>query len=568
MKHLFGYFRPYLARISLGLSFKFFGTIMDLLLPWILAYMIDDIIPQSNIPLIFIWGGVMLICSFIAVAGNIIANRMASRVARNITQKLRHDLFAKIFTLSSRQIDHVTIPSLVARMTTDTYNIHHFVGMIQRMGVRAPILLIGGILVTLTLDPVLTLVLVSILPFITAVVYVVSKKGIPLYTGLQLSVDKLIRVVRENITGVRVIKALSKTEYEKKRFDAVNREVARNEQKAGTTMAVTNPMMDFFLNIGLSLVIIVGAFRVNSGVTEPGKIIAFLSYFTIILNAMLSVTRIFVMYSRGSASANRIMQVMEIEEDIKVFDIPEEDSPYHISFQNVSFSYNGTRNNLTDINFDLMQGETLGIIGATGSGKTTVINLLMRFYDINKGKILIHGKNINSMDMGTLRKKFGAVFQNDVLFADSISENIRFGRELTDQAVENAIACAQAKEFISAFPEKAEKQLTVNGSNLSGGQKQRVLIARALAGNPEILILDDSSSALDYKTDSLFRQAVKEQFSHTTTIIVAQRISSIMQADHIMVLDDGCITGYGTHEDLIKNCKIYQEISQSQMGDE
>lgn len=567
MKNLFSYLRPYLGRISLGMFIKFFGTIMDLLLPWILAYMIDEVIPKSDIPLIFIWGGVMLVCSFIAIAGNIIANRMAAWVARSVTRKLRHDLFAKIFTLSNRQIDRVTIPSLVARMTTDTYHVHHFVGMIQRIGIRAPILLLGGILVTLTLDPVLTLVLVSILPLITAMVYFVSKKGVPLYTGLQLSVDKLIRVVRENITGIRVIKALSKTEYEKRRFDDINREVAQNEQKAGITMATTNPMMDFFLNIGLSLVIIAGAYRVNSDITEPGKILAFLSYFTIILNAMLSVTRIFVMYSKGSASANRIMQVMEIEEDMKQLPSPKEDSPYHISFRDVSFSYNGARDNLSHISFDLMQGETLGIIGATGSGKTTVINLLMRFYDANQGKILIHGENVNSMEIGQLRQKFGVVFQNDVLFADTIAENIRFGRELSDETVRSAIRSAQAEEFISAFPEKAQKELTVNGSNLSGGQKQRVLIARALAGNPEILILDDSSSALDYKTDALFRQAVKENFADTTTIIVAQRISSIMQADRILVLDDGATIGYGTHEELMESCPVYQEISQSQMGD-
>lgn len=568
MKKIFYYLKPYIPRMSLGFLVKFTGTIMDLFIPWILAYIIDDIIPLNDISLILLWGLIMFICSFFAVSFNIAANRMASSVARDTTRNLRHDLFCKISYLSCKQIDTFTIPSLVSRMTTDTYNIHQAVGMIQRLGVRAPILLIGGIIVTLTLEPVLTLVLIATLPFLAILVYCVSKKGIPLYSELQDAIDNLVRTVRENITGVRVIKALSKGEYEKERFYKVNSAVVNKEKKAGITMSIINPMMNLLLNMGLVGIIILGAYRVNSGVTKPGKIVAFLSYFTIILNAMMSITRIFVNISRASASAKRISAVLDTPEDIVVQPYETEQSDYHIEFNHVNFSYNKMENNLTDINFKLKRGESLGIIGSTGSGKSTIINLLIRFYDADGGEIKINGQNIKGIDKNILRQKFGIVFQNDILFADTLKENISFGRNLSEEDIKNAISYAQAKEFIDNLETGLEHNLEIKGANLSGGQKQRVLISRALAGKPEILVLDDSSSALDYKTDSLLRGEINKNFSDTTKIIIAQRISSIMNLDHILVLEDGKIIGYGKHKDLIETCDIYKEISKSQMGGE
>ena len=465
-------------------------------------------------------------------------------------------------------MDRFGIPSLESRMTTDTYNLHQMIGMMQRMGVRAPILLLGGIAVTLTLEPVLTLTLVCVLPFIALVVWRVSKKGIPLYTGLQQAVDRLVRTVRENITGIRVTKALSKTDYEKERFSQANEEVVRNEKKAGITMALTNPMMNLFLNIGLVLVILVGAFRVNSGLTQPGAIIAFMTYFTIILNAMLSITRIFVMYSKGSASANRVSAVLDAPEDLQISPQKNVQTDAHIVFNSVSFSYHKQTDNISDISFSLRRGETLGIIGATGCGKSTVIQLLMRLYDADKGEILIGGEPVQSIEPDVLHRKFGVVFQNDILFADTIANNIDFGRNLPREQIEKAAECAQAKEFIEALPERYEHMLTAKGTNLSGGQKQRVLVARALAAQPEILILDDSSSALDYKTDAKLRQSIAQHYSGTTTVIIAQRVSSILYADHILVLDNGRTIGYGRHEELLKTCPNYAEISQSQMGDD
>ena len=568
MKKIVGYLKPYLGRMTFGVIIKFIGTIMDLCLPWILAYIIDYIIPTENVNLIFIWGGLMIVCSILGVTLNIGANRMAAKVSRNVTENIRHDLFEKISYLSSAQVDNFGVPSLISRMTTDTYNVHHMIGMMQRIGIRAPILLIGGIFVTSTLDIYLTLVLVAVLPLIAMMIYFITKKSIPFYKEQQISVDKLIRKVRENIVGIRVIKSLSKSDFEKEQFKEINLEVVRKEKKAGMTTAIINPSMSLLLNIGLVCIILVGAYRVNLGLTEVGKIIAFLTYFTIILNAMLAVTRIFIAYSKASASANRISEVLDTPEDLIKENIDKIKSDYHIEFNNVSFSYNDVENNLTDINFKLKRGESLGIIGSTGSGKTTIINLLMRFYDVKTGEILIDGQNIKSMEKSMLNKKIGIVFQNDTIFEDTIFENITLGRKIDIEQVKAASLYAQASTFIENIDDDYNAKLAIRGANLSGGQKQRVLIARALAGRPEILILDDSSSALDYKTDAMLRKEINNNFSNTTTLIVAQRVSSVMNLDHILVLEDGEVIGYGSHDELINTCDVYKEISQSQMGGE
>lgn len=528
--------------------------------------MIDDIVPLGNVNKILLWGGIMIVCSIVAVIANISANRMASAVCRDSIRRIRHDLFDKISTLSSGQIDKVTIPSLVSRLTSDTYNLHQMIGMMQRLGVRAPILMLGGIIVTLTLDPMLTLVLLSIIPFITFAVYFISKRGIPLYNNLQKSVDSLVLIVRENITGIRVIKALSKTDYEKERFSQTNTHVVQQEKRAGMNMAASSPLMNLFLNLGLVMVIIVGAYRVDSGLTSPGKIIAFLSYFTIILNAMLMITRIFVNLSKGIASGNRISEILEMEEDLPLEDLPPVSEDYHIVFDNVSFSYNKTEDNLTDISFRLKRGETLGIIGSTGSGKSTIVQLLMRFYDADKGQIRINGKDVRSIPPEILHTCFGVALQNDVLFADTIGSNVSFGRDITREQLNSSIIHAQAGDFVSSLTEGLDYRVDSKGANLSGGQKQRLLISRALAGRPEILILDDSSSALDYKTDASLRKAIKENYSNTTSIIIAQRVSSIMNADQILVIEDGKELALGTHQELLKSCDIYREISQTQIG--
>lgn len=569
MKRLFPYLRPYLPRMILGLAIKFAGTVMDLFLPWILSYLIDEVVPLREEGKILFWGGVMILCAVAAVVTNIAANRMASWVAQHTTQAIRHDLFRKISYLSCSQVDGYTIPSLEARLTTDTYNIHQFIGRMQRLGVRAPILLLGGILVTLALDWALALVLIATLPLLGLLVYLISRKGVPMYTQLQKQVDAMVRTVRENISGVRVVKALSKEEYERERFHQVNGQVVRWEKKAGVTMGLTNPIMNLLLNTGLTIVVLVGAWRVNAGLMQTGAILAFLTYFTIILNAMLSVTRMFVMYSKGSASAQRIAEILDTPEDLAERPAPEKaesGEPCHVSFDHVSFSYQKNGYNLEDISFRLKKGETLGIIGATGAGKTTIASLLQRLYDADEGEIRIGGRPVYAIPAEELHRKFGVTFQNDILFADTIRENIDFGRGLTDEQVEKAARCAQALGFIQELGDGFQHRLTSRGTNLSGGQKQRLLVARALAGEPEILILDDSSSALDYRTDSLLRRALAEEYGGITTIIIAQRISSILHCDHILVLEEGRELGYGTHQQLLETCQVYREISHSQMG--
>ena len=313
MKYILRYMKPLAGRIMGGMSIKLFGTVMDLLIPYILAHIIDQVTPRHDVKLVLLWGGIMIVCSFLAWLGNVLANRVAAGVARDCTRSVRHDLFDHIVHMQSRDIDRLTIPSLISRMTTDTFYIYRIVGITQRLGVRAPIMLLGGILITLTMDWVLSLVLIAMLPLMCVLVYLISRKGVPLYAALQRRVDDLVRVVRENASGVRIIKALGKTEHEKERFAQVNTSVAQQETHASVIMAINNPTMQFILNAGLVLVILAGAQRVNSGLTEPGKIVAFLSYFTIILNAMLSITRFLTMYSKALASAHRLQEVLDTE---------------------------------------------------------------------------------------------------------------------------------------------------------------------------------------------------------------------------------------------------------------
>lgn len=570
MKYVFKYIRPFILKMSLGFVVKFTGTIMDLFLPMLLSIIIDDVVPTGSRRNIYMCGLLMLICSIIAIAGNIKANQIAARVARDTTEKLRNDLFRRISYLSARQLDEFTIPSLESRLTSDTYNVHQLIGRFQRLGVRAPLLLIGGIIVASSLEPVLTLILVSILPFVGFFVYFISKRGIPLYNDQQEETDNMTRVVRENAQGIRIIKALCREDAEKTRFDHVNLNLNRAEKKAALNMALTSPLMNLFMNFGLVAVIAVGAIRVNNGVSETGKIIAFTSYFTIILNAMMSVTRMFIISSKGIASANRIGEVLDTPYDMEPDpSLPCEkvDGAPKIEFENVCFSYNGVRNNVDNVSFTLKPGQTLGIIGPTGAGKTTLISLLMRQYDVDSGSVKIDGVDVRAMDRSAIARKFGAAFQNDFLFADTIRSNVTFGRALSDEAVLSGIKHAQAEGFISEKDGGLDHELTIKGSNLSGGQKQRVILSRALSGMPEILVLDDSSSALDYATDAKLRAALHENYDgRTTSVIVAQRVSSIKHADLILVMEDGRITGHGTHEELLAGCPLYREISDSQMG--
>lgn len=565
MKFVLQYLRPYLRRVIGGMSSKFFGSLMDLLLPWLLAYMLDHVVPLRDTGRVVLFGGLMVLCSLLAWLGNVLANRVAASVARDYTRTLRHELFGKITRLTAREVDRFTIPSLISRMTTDTYNLYRMIGMIQRIGIRAPILLVGGIIITMTLDPALSALLVAILPFMALVVWFISGKGVPLYDKLQKNVDKLVRVVREDMTGIRIIKALSKTKDEKRRFEAINGDVAASETRAASVMAVNGPTMQLLLNMGLVLLVWVGARRVSAGHTGAASIIAFLSYFTIILNAMLSITRILTMYSKALASARRIEEVMAAQEERPQPKLPQAvPGAPHIAFEHVSFSYTGKGADLSDISFSLRHGQRLGILGPTGAGKSTLIQLLLRFYDADSGRVLIDGVDVREMPLEALRGKFGVVFQNDTIFRGTIGENVTLGREISLEEINRALENAQA----SYVRDKGgvDAPVVSRGQNFSGGQQQRMLLARALAGCPEILILDDAASALDFKTEAALRGALRTQYAGTTVVTVAQRISAILQSDLILVLEEGRLMGAGTHAELMKTCPLYREIASLQLG--
>ena len=567
MRRIMDFIRPLYGRIAVGLFIKFIGTVSELFLPWILSYMIDDVIPLRRTDLIFLWGGAMLVCCFACVIGNIVANRKASAVARDVTRSIRHALYERITALSEAQIDRVGVPSLVSRLTTDTYNLHQMVGMMQRLGVRTPILLLGGVGIAATLDVPMTLVMVAVIPLIGIFVTMVSRRGARIFRALQQSIDGLVRVIRENITGARVIKALSTGEYETKRFAAQNKEVSDREVHANVVMGMGRPIMNVLMFTGQALVILLGAYRVNNGLSEPGKIVAFLSYFTIVSNAMMGLTRMFVVCTRSFASADRVREILDMPADLTVQEMPpQEDTPYHVEFRDVTFSYNKRKNTVEHISFALRRGESLGLIGATGSGKTTIIKLLMRLYDVDEGQILIDGQDVRSMDPAVLHTQFGVAFQNDNVFSDTVRENILLGRQVEEEQLRSAMRDAQAEEFIDGLQNGLEEHLNSQGTNLSGGQRQRLLITRALAGDPAILVLDDSSSALDYRTDANLRLALGRNHADVTSFIIASRVSSIAHCTLILVMDEGKVIGQGTHEQLLKTCPEYKEIADTQMG--
>ena len=561
------YIRPYWGYIFLTVFIKLMGAVMELMIPYLMEIILDHKVPEGNLAHIYLYGFLMLLCAAFCLGCNILANRMSAKSSGKITKAIRHDLFYRLQHLSARQLDELTIPSAESRLTSDTYNVNQLLARIQRMGIRAPILLIGGMAMMLSMDAVLALVLLALLPIIAVVVYFVTKTSVPLYTRQQSVLDSVVRTVQENITGIRVIKALSKTEYEKERFNGVNNELTQVDMKAGIITGITNPVASLTLNLGLTLVVVIGAYRVNDGQILSGVIVAFLQYFIMILNAMLGVTRIFVMWSKGEASAKRVADVLAIPEDLTVLpqEGKEKNAP-HIEFRDVNFSYTGIGKNIDSLSFRLGHGQTLGILGPTGSGKTTIISLLLRLYDPDSGTVLIDGQDIRTIEGKDLRRKFGIVFQNDFLAEGTIADNIRFFRDLSDERIRQAAQDAQA-EFIAEKEGGMNAEVMVRGNNLSGGQKQRLLIARALAADPEILILDDASSALDYQTDSNLRRALRQSYRNTTTVLIAQRVSSLRHADLILMLDDGAVIGAGTHEELMNTCQEYRIIAETQMGE-
>lgn len=569
MKMLLRYMSPYKWKTIISFAIRIIGILSELALPYVLSHILKNVIESQRVSLVLFWGCIMILCAAISFVSNLTANRIVAGVARNVSENLRHDLFSKTIRLSAKYTDRFTIASLESRVTTDTYHIHNFIRLVQIIGIRAPLLLIGGIVITMSMDAFLSSVMLIIMPVMFLVVYIIMKRGIPLYTKVQNAVDNMVRVVREDTQGIRVIKALSKDEYEHKRFDKVNSELVKEEVKANVIMSATNPIMTLSMNLGMAAVVALSATRIANYQSDPETIIVFMQYFTQISMSMMMLTRLFVMSSKCSASAKRIDEVLQCEDELKeasTDEYPVVDTDVFVEFDNVTFSYEGKKPDVENISFKLYKGQSLGIIGATGSGKSTIIKLLLRFYDADSGSIRINGKDIRTIERKNLYSMFGTAMQNDFLYADTIEENISFGRNIDIETIREAAKIAQADDFISAFPDGYSHVLAQKGTNVSGGQKQRILITRALAGNPQILVLDDSSSALDYKTEAALRRALNEKMKGTTTVNVAQRVSAVMGCDLILVIDEGKIIGKGTHEQLINSCVEYKEISDSQMG--
>ena len=580
MRMIFRYMKAYARRIASSMTVKLLGAVTELLIPYILEHLIDEVVPLGQMRQVILWGLLMVATALVTRQLNVWANRMAIDNAHNVSYDIRQDLFTKTANLSGAQFDAFGLPSLISRMTSDSYNVQSCVQTLQTLCVRVPMMLLGGICVTLMMDAALSAILCVMVPVLIVVILCVSRYGIPLYRKVQERLDDVVRVMREDISGIRVVKALSKTEYEKRRFSLSNEAMTRADIKASTIMAIPGPLMQMCLNIGLTLVVWLGAARVDSGQIKPGVILAFLTYFNMVLQGVMGVNRIFIMVSKASASANRIARVLEIEPDQRVLAPEEARTPSgdeFIRFEHVNFSYGeatehslagGEREQcLYDINFALRRGESLGIIGPTGCGKSTIINLLMRFYDVEDGGVFVDGRDVRTYEKDELHRKFGVVFQNDMVFFNTLRENIRFGRDLDDTALTRAVEDAVAAEYIDSLEEGLDYRADIKGANLSGGQRQRLAIARAIVRRPSIYLFDDSFSALDYRTDQELRRALKPVTQNAAVIIVAQRISTIKDADQILVMNQGRIEAVGTHEELMQSSRTYQEIVASQPTD-
>ncbi len=580
MKLIIRYLNQYRKLVALSIFIKLLGAIAELMLPYILEHIIDHVVPAGNLVLVLEWGVMMFAAAIACRQLNVLANRRAIENAHHISYDVRQALFAKTMNLSGGSFDSFGLPSIISRMTSDSYNVQSAVQQLQTLCVRAPMTLLGGVVVSMVMDFQLSLVLLVMLPFLMLIILLVSARGIPMYSKVQQRLDVLIRIMREDIAGIRVVKALSKTQYEKHRFAKANQALTDDDITAATLMALPGPFMQVCINAGLALVVFFGAQRVNAGQIEPGVILAFLTYFNMIAMGVMGISRIFMTMSRASASANRIDAILNTETEQPVLDAAQAQKPAgsgFIRFESVNFCYGkdavgsgASRRQrekaLSDISFSIEKGESLGIIGPTGCGKSTIINLLMRFYDADGGGIFIDGRDVRTYDRDNLRRRFGAVFQNDLVFQDTLRENIDFGRELGDSSIRRAACDAMAAEFIDEIPRGFDHEASIKGANLSGGQKQRLLIARALAASPEILVLDDSSSALDYKTDAKMRKAIEQHYPGSTLILIAQRVSSVMGLDRILVMDNGKCIGYGSHEELLRDCPAYRETYEIQMG--
>ncbi|MBO0958505.1 ABC transporter ATP-binding protein [Neobacillus sp. MM2021_6] len=574
MKFLSKYTKKYWKSFSIAVLFLTFEAICDLMQPTIMAKIIDNGVADRDIRYVLQMGGVMLaITAFGAVSAST-RSIMASIVSQNFGTELRSDLFNKVQTLSFKNLDKFDRASLITRLTNDVTQVQVFVNGTMRIFVKAPLLAIGGLVMAMRLNLHLSIVLAVVVPIVALFIILNLRLGFPLFSKVQQALDRVNRVMREYLSGVRVVKAFNRFDVEMGKFTMANDHFKNQSIAAGRLMSVFSPAIMLTVNLGIVVVLWIGGIGVDNGHIQVGHIIAFTNYMTQILFSLMMISMVFNMFVRAKASAGRIDEVFRQEDDITW---KNETSPRphtekgRIDFENVTFSYEGTSGEpiLKNINLTILPGETVGVIGSTGSGKSTLVGLIPRFYDVTSGTIKVDGQDSKLVNPKKLRERIAMVPQKNILFTGSVAENIRWGKEsATEEEVLAAAAIAGAHDFISAAPEGYQTQIGQGGVNFSGGQKQRISIARALIKKPDILILDDSTSAVDVATEAKIKEGLKTYAKGLTCLLIAQRITSIMDADKIVVLDQGELVGVGTHRQLLAECTVYQEIYHSQIGKE
>ena len=572
MIRLMRYLKPYRLEVAGVLLLTLAGVFAELLLPRLMGNIVDKGIATGDFVYIYWTGGLMLTVTILGTLATVISRYMSAKSGISFGRDLRSDVFRKVESFSLNEIDKIGTSSLITRTTNDVNQMQNVTIVSMRMMIRAPFMMIGGIIMATSSNLELSKVLLVSAPILIGVIAIIGAKGFPLFKLIQIKIDSLNRVLREELTGIRVIRAFNKIEYEKKRFNQSNKDLTDIALKVGRIMSLMMPLLNVVLNFTIVGVIWYGSRLIELRSLEVGELMAFIQYVSQIMFSMIMVSMIFVMLPRASASAERINEVLDMESDITdgSNSLLEGSRNGRLELKNVSFSYQGASNPAVDgISFFTSKGETTAIIGGTGSGKTTLLNLMIRFYDVTGGEILIDGADIRSIPQEQLRNRFGLVSQKAVLFTGSIRENIGFGREdATDEEIIEALKIAQAWDFVSEREEGLDYVLAQGGKNLSGGQKQRLAIARALVRKPEFYLFDDSFSALDFKTDYELREALKPFTRDSAVVVVAQRVSTISDADKIIVLEDGRIVGQGTHKELIKSSAVYREIAMSQLGEE
>jgi ATP-binding cassette subfamily B multidrug efflux pump len=570
MIRLFRFLKPYRAFLIIVFVLTFAQSLANLYLPTLMADIVDNGIVKGNIPYIYQVGGIMLLVTVAGAACAVAASFFSARISIGFGKIIRAMIFKHVIRFSLHEYDQVSTASLITRTTNDTTQVQQVLVIILMMMISAPLMAIGGIILAIQQDATLSWVLVAAVPVLCFAIYLIMSKAIPLFRLIQVKLDKLNLILDEGLAGVRVIRAFDRIQHEEKRFNEANLDLTNTYITVNRIVAFLMPVMMLVLNITSIAILWFGSIRINAGDMQVGALIAFLQYAMQILFAMLMVSMLFIMLPRAAASATRINEVLAMEPGIKEAEqVKDNDTQRgYVEFENVTFNYAGAEEPaLANVSFRARPGQVTAIIGGTGSGKSTLISLIPRFYDIQSGRILVDGVDVREMSQEHLRSKIGLVPQKAVLFSGTIAENIRYGKEdATDEEVRHAADVAQATEFITSMQDGFDSVIAQGGTNVSGGQKQRLSIARALVRRPEIYLFDDSFSALDFKTDARLRAALRKETLDATVIIVAQRVSTVMDADQIIVLDDGHVAGIGNHRELMQTCEVYREIVSSQLS--